>query len=62
MGLAGIAFTEHTGQLYFDRPAFWEGAFAERGMANADPADSRLAAYWQAADLGTSPAESARRF
>lgn len=51
MGLSGIAFTEHTGQLYFDRPAFWDGAFAERGLANADPADSRLAAYWQAADL-----------
>lgn len=50
MGLAGLAFTEHTGQLYFDRDTFWKGAFCPDGIDGAKEQDSRMAAYWAAAE------------
>ncbi len=30
--LAGLAFTEHSGQLYFDRDTFWSAAFTPQGI------------------------------
>ncbi|MDH7601645.1 MAG: metallophosphoesterase [Armatimonadota bacterium] len=32
LGLAGLAFTEHSGQLYFDDKTFWSAAFMPTGI------------------------------
>lgn len=44
-GLAGITFTEHAGQLYFDRKPYWKNAWVQTGVAGAEEAHSRMAAY-----------------
>ncbi len=50
-GLAGVALTEHSGQLYFERSVYWKGAFCEQGIETIDGRDERIDAYWQAVDL-----------
>ena len=44
-GLAGIGFSEHSGQLTFPRQDYWQGAWAWRGLDGAQPKDNRIAAY-----------------
>ncbi|MCF7854320.1 MAG: metallophosphoesterase [Candidatus Pacebacteria bacterium] len=44
-GLSGVAFTEHSGHLYFDRERYWSGSWFEEGIRAARPADSRMANY-----------------
>ena len=44
-GLAGFAFCEHTGQLYFDRPTFWAAGFMEKGLACEKGVQIRMPEY-----------------
>ncbi|MCJ7550908.1 MAG: metallophosphoesterase [Anaerolineae bacterium] len=46
-GLAGIGFSEHSGQLYFDRDGYWDwwGQWAHVGLAGARDQDYRVPAY-----------------
>jgi len=47
-GLAGFAFTEHSGHLYFNRDTYWKGDFLSEGINAADEADRRVDGYFQA--------------
>ncbi len=49
MGLHQLAFTEHSGQLYYDGPTYWGGGVAEHGLASRAGRAERMADYWQAA-------------
>ena len=44
-GLAGIAFTEHSGQLYFDSETFWSAAFMRAGIDTTSGAKNRMQDY-----------------
>ncbi len=44
-GLAGMAFSEHSGHLYFSREAYWSGRCLEQGLSAADAADNRMRDY-----------------
>jgi histidinol phosphatase-like PHP family hydrolase len=48
-GLAGIAFAEHSGQLYFSGRAYGRGDWFEVGLEAADGSDDRFGAYVSAA-------------
>lgn len=54
-GLAGMAFTEHSGQLYFERKAYSSGDFCQTGIAGATQAADRTKDYWLAASKVTGP-------
>lgn len=54
-GLAGIRFTEHTGQLYFDRETFWNARFLDRGIDGARPEDLRFNDYLAAVHAANTP-------
>lgn len=45
-GLAGLAFTEHTGQLYFDRDTFWNASFLTDGIDTIEGRDNRMPAFF----------------
>lgn len=53
-GLAGLALTEHSGQLYFDQQTYWQGAFCAGDMATASAI--RMPAYFAAARQVCPPA------
>ena len=44
-GLAGVTFTEHSGQLYFDNERYGNKACLHEGMAAAMDSDNRVAEY-----------------
>ncbi len=44
-GLRALAFTEHSGQLYFDAERYWNKSCLREGMAAARPEHRRLPAY-----------------
>ncbi len=44
-GLAGLCFTEHSGQLYFPADRYWGGDCAREGIAGASPQNDRMDAY-----------------
>ena len=44
-GLAGVTFTEHAGQLYFDRKSYWRNTWMDAGIGGADEAHNRMPAY-----------------
>lgn len=44
-GLAGFAFTEHSGQLYFDGPTFWNAEFMENGLETDHGHQNRMPDY-----------------
>ncbi len=44
-GLSGVTFTEHAGQLYFDRKPYWRNAWLEGGVDAADASHNRMPAY-----------------
>lgn len=46
VGLAGIGFSEHSGQLYFPRDGYWGGDAYQTGMKGAVTSDNRMDAYW----------------
>lgn len=43
--LAGLAFTEHSGQLHFERKLFWTGSFTREGLAGQEGRQERMADY-----------------
>ena len=47
-GLADIAFTEHSGQLYFNEKEYWSGRYFREGVAGAVESDNRMADYFAA--------------
>jgi histidinol phosphatase-like PHP family hydrolase len=47
MNLHQLAFTEHSGQLYFERQTYWKAGFCERGLAETQGRAERMADYWQ---------------
>lgn len=44
-GLAGITFTEHSGQLYFAKQKYWDRTCLREGMAGAMEPENRMADY-----------------
>lgn len=44
-GLAGMRFTEHSAQLYYDRKPFGQAKWLEHGINNLDPAANRIEQY-----------------
>jgi len=50
MGLAGMALTEHSGQLYFERRAYWSGEFCREGNASTAGLQLRMPDYWAATE------------
>jgi len=45
VGLAGLTFTEHSGQLYFDKTRYWNKTCLRDGMDAANPSDNRMPDY-----------------
>ncbi|OQA03602.1 MAG: hypothetical protein BWY69_00364 [Planctomycetes bacterium ADurb.Bin401] len=45
-GLADIIFTEHSGQLYFDKDSFWSGECYIKGLEGADENVNRMPRYF----------------
>lgn len=50
MGVRQLALTEHSGQLHFERRAYWSCAFGERGLDETAGRQERMAEYWQAVE------------
>lgn len=48
IGLEQLAYTEHSGQLYFDSPTYWSGSIGECGIDGRMGRAERMADYWQA--------------
>ncbi len=44
-GLAGVTFTEHSGQLYFDRGSYWNNVWLEAGIEGAKAEHNRMGDY-----------------
>jgi histidinol phosphatase-like PHP family hydrolase len=44
-GLAGMAFTEHSGQLYFDNEAYWRGECLAEGIRSTQGRQRRMDDY-----------------
>jgi len=44
-GLSGLAFTEHSGQLYFESKRYWDKTCLKEGMHTARNKDNRMADY-----------------
>ena len=55
-GLAGVALTEHSGQLYFERGAYWKGAFGELGIATQEGRSERIGEFWETVEREWDPA------
>jgi len=49
MGINQFAFTEHSGQLYFEKKAYWKAKYGERGIDETESRDRRMDDYWRAA-------------
>ncbi len=45
VGLAGLTFTEHAGQLYFDRKPYWSAVWLREGLAGAQAEHNRMPEY-----------------
>jgi len=56
-GLAGLAFTEHSGQLYFGADAYWRSDWLAEGIDDAKESDRRIDAYIAAAREANCPTE-----
>ena len=50
LSLKGIVFAEHTGQLYFDEPTFWEAQFLIDGMESKEGWNNRMPEYLSAVE------------
>jgi len=44
-GMAGVTFTEHSGQLYFDRKPYWRNVWLEGGVDAAEEQFNRMPRY-----------------
>lgn len=49
-GLAAMAFTEHSGQLYFEPGAYRRGVFFEGGVDAGEGYEPRMERFWRAAE------------
>ena len=49
-GLRGIAFTEHSGQLYFDNSTYWSGNLCYDGIDGKEGCQDRMSDYWAEAE------------
>ena len=49
IGLNQLAFTEHSGQLYYDRSTYWSGSIGDGGIAGKTGRVERIADYWRQA-------------
>lgn len=49
-GLAAMAFTEHSGQLYFEPGAYRRGVFYEGGVDAGEGYEPRTERFWEAAE------------
>jgi histidinol phosphatase-like PHP family hydrolase/calcineurin-like phosphoesterase family protein len=49
-GLSGIVFSEHSGQLYFNRTNYWKGTFCPEGIQSVVGRNVRMSDYWQVAE------------
>ena len=58
LGLAGVIFTEHTGQLYFDKESFFGGSCYVNGLDGAEEKNNRMRQYFDLMKLNNVPAES----
>ncbi len=56
MGLAGLCFTEHSGQLYYDDRTFWSAAFMPRGIETTEGRQDRMGDYLEQARRYCPPA------
>ncbi len=56
LGLAGLAFTEHSGQLYFDDKTFWSAAFMPKGIDTQDGRMNRMPQFLEQARRFCPPA------
>jgi len=50
LGLAGLCFSEHSGQLYFARREYWRGDWYTSGVAGASPDCARVDDYLAATE------------
>jgi len=57
-GLAGMGFSEHSGQLYYDERSYWAGQWFEEGIAGAKDADNRMPGYLSLIEDHRSPGVS----
>ncbi len=57
-GLAGVVFTEHTGQLYFDKDSYFSGSCCICGLGGAKKKNNRMRQYFELMKLNNIPAES----
>lgn len=48
LGLAGIGFVEHSGQLYFDKECYWSGRCHRKGLGSAAAKDNRVEQFFGA--------------
>ena len=55
-GLAQLAFTEHSGQLYFERNTYWKAGFLDDGINSPEGADDRMGGYLELAKANCPPA------
>lgn len=55
-GLAGVCFTEHSGQLYFDRETYGSGTFLHDGIDHPGGRQERMAQYLETARRYSPPA------
>jgi len=55
-GLAGLAFTEHSGQLYFDRETYWQGRCLRDGVDCRVGRQNRMGQYLTAVGEHSPPA------
>lgn len=49
-GLAAMAFTEHSAQLYYEQGAYRKGVFYEAGVEATEGYASRMEEFWRAAE------------
>ena len=57
-GIAGVVFTEHTGQLYFDAESFWDGKCYINGLADVNEKNNRMPKYFELMKRNNIPAGS----
>ncbi len=57
-GLAGVIFTEHSGQLYFDEESYFSGSCCIKGLDDAKKKNNRMQQYFELMKLNNVPAES----
>jgi len=58
LGLAGVVFTEHSGQLYFEDNPFWTGECYKNGLAGLNKKHNRMEQYFDLMKQNNVPKKS----